>query len=405
MTQNFKQQPLNNSLLSGKRSFWAQGEAIATLVGTIIGAGVFTLPYVVEQASFLVSFGWFLLVLVFIIYLHLAFGEIVLRTSKEYRLPGYAGYYLGAPAQRLMFLTTFLTFSFSLLIYLLLASQFLQTLLISFLPSNLFPFEFVVILLWLILSLILLSRRDHLTKINFILSILLVVLFIVLGLVLLPHFEFSRVNWFPPLSKAAWLLPYGVFFYALNGLVAVPSAHRILKIKRLPRETFKKIIVSGILISAACYLLFILTVVGASGFETTPESILGLSKILGPGIIILGSGLGFLAVVTSYLIFADYIKKSFLNDFKWTPFLSNFLVILGPLILYFCHLGNILTLISFMGGMLGGFEGTMVLLILRKAKEKPDLTPAFEVPLNNFIFVFLLVALVAGALLQTFLVV
>jgi len=58
-----------------------------------------------------------------------------------------------------------------------------------------------------------------------------------------------------------------------------------------------------------------------------------------------------------------------------------------------------------MGGMLGGFEGTMVLLILRKAKEKPDLTPAFEVPLNNFIFVFLLVALVAGALLQTFLVV
>jgi len=87
--------------------------------------------------------------------------------------------------------------------------------------------------------------------------------------------------------------------------VAVPAAHRILKIKRLPRETFKKIIVSGILISAACYLLFILTVVGASGFETTPESILGLSKILGPGIIILGSGLGFLAVVTSYLIFAD----------------------------------------------------------------------------------------------------
>jgi len=64
VTQNFKQQPLNNSLLSGKRSFWAQGEAIATLVGTIIGAGVFTLPYVVEQASFLVSFGWFLLVLV-----------------------------------------------------------------------------------------------------------------------------------------------------------------------------------------------------------------------------------------------------------------------------------------------------------------------------------------------------
>ena len=57
-----------------------------------------------------------------------------------------------------------------------------------------------------------------------------------------------------------------------------------------------------------------------------------------------------------------------------------------------------------MGGMLGGFEGAMVLLILYQSKKKTDLIPAYEVPLNHFILSVLFFALLAGALCQTFLV-
>jgi len=400
---NFKIKPLEK-ISSGKNYLPQKLEAVAALVGTIIGAGVFTLPKVAQQSSLLITVLWLGVVLMLVIYLHLAFGEIVLRTEKDFRLPGYAGYYLGAPAKRLMLLTTFFTFSFSLLIYLLLGSQFLNTLLSFFVPASLLPSGFLVIFLWLCLSLIILSKKDRVSKINLILSFFLLVLFVIIAFYSLPHFHLSNINFFNISQRWGWLIPYGVMFYALNGMVAVPEAFHILKRKRAPKESLKKIIITGILIAASCYLLFIVSVLGTTGAATTAEAIMGLKTVLGKGIVVAGAILGFLVVTTSYLIFAVYIKNSFTNDFHWSALISNFIVIGGPLILYFSHFVNVIKLISFMGGMLGGFEGAMVLLILYQSKKKTDLIPAYEVPLNHFILSVLFFALLAGALCQTFLV-
>jgi len=392
-----------NNIFTNKKHLSIKLEALAALIGTIISAGVFTLPKIAQQSGLLITAFWLIAVLILVIYLHLAFGEIVLRTEKNFRLPGYAGYYLGSPAKKLMLLTTFFTFSFSLLIYLLLGSQFLQTILASFLPSNLFPSGFVVVLLWLILSLIILSKRDRASKINFILSFLLLALFVFISIYTLPHFHLANIN-FVNSVKWGWLIPYGVLFYALNGMVAVPEAVRILKTRKAPKESLKKIIIGAIIICALCYLLFMITVVGITGANTTVEAINGLKAVLGNIIVIIGAILGLLAVVTSYLIFAVYIKNSFINDFHWSSFVSNLIVIGGPLILYLIHFANVVKLISFMGGMLGGFEGAMILLILNKTKQKSDLTPAFEIPFNRFIFIVLFFALLLGAICQTFLI-
>jgi len=400
---NFKIKPLEK-ISSGKNYLPQKLKAVAALVGTIIGAGVFTLPKVAQQSGLLITVLWLVIVLILVIYLHLAFGEIVLRTEKDFRLPGYAGYYLGTPARRLMLLTTFFTFSFSLLIYLLLGSQFLNIILSSFVPANLLPSGFLVIFLWLFLSLIILSKKNRVSKVNLILSFFLLLLFFFIAFYSLPHFHLTNINFFNISQKWGWLIPYGVIFYALNGMVAVPEAARILERKRAPKESLKKIITIGILISAFCYLLFMVTVVGTTGSSTTVEAIMGLKTVLGKGIVVAGAILGFLAVITSYLIFAVYIKNSFTNDFHWSPFISNFIVIGGPLILYFSHFANVIKLISFMGGMLGGFEGIMLVLVLRRAKEQGDSEPPYQVPLNRVLIAVFITALVIGALCQTFLV-
>ena len=379
-------------------------EAIAVLIGTIIGAGVFTLPYVAVHSGLATTFIWLIIVSLIITYLHLGFGEIVLRTKQDFRLPGYVGHYLNSSAKKLILLITFFTFSFSLLIYLLLGSQFLKVILNSVWTNFYFPQGFLVILLWLLLSSVVLSKNKRLSKINFYLSFALLFLFFIIVIFALPRFEGGNINLFNFTNHWGWLIPYGVLFFALNGMVAVPEAIKVLKARGGKKEKSKKVIIIGTLIPAFCYLAFILAVVGASGSFTTLEAIEGLKGVLGNSIILLGAMLGFLAVSTSYLIFASYIKNSFINDFKWSRFISYFLVIVGPLLLYCLHLENLVKLISFMGGMLGGLEGVMLVLVLRKAKQQGEIEPPYQVPLNKILAAIFVIALVIGALCQTFLV-
>jgi tyrosine-specific transport protein len=261
-------------------------EAIAVLVGTIIGAGVFTLPYVAVHSGLATTLIWLIIVSFVITYLHLAFGEIVLRTKQDFRLPGYVGHYLNSSAKKLILLITFFTFSFSLLIYLLLGSQFLRVILNSIWANFSFPQGLLVIFLWLLLSSAILSKSKKLSRINFYLSFALLFLFFIIIISALPHFKTGNINLFNFTNHWGWLIPYGVLFFALNGMVAVPEAARVLKIKGEKKEKLKKVIIIGTLIPAFCYLIFILAVAGASGSFTTLEAIEGLKGILGNSIIL-----------------------------------------------------------------------------------------------------------------------
>ena len=204
-------------------------EAIAILIGTIIGAGVFTLPYVAVHSGLITTLIWLIIVGFIITYLHLAFGEIVLRTKKEFCLPGYVGHYLNSSAKKFILLITFFTFSFSLLIYLLLGAQFLKVILNSVWTNFSFPQGFLVIFLWLLLSSVVLSKNKRLSRINFYLSFALLSLFFIIIIFALPHFQTENINLFNFTNHWGWLIPYGVLFFALNGMVAVPEAIKVLE--------------------------------------------------------------------------------------------------------------------------------------------------------------------------------
>lgn len=378
-------------------------EAIAVLVGTIIGAGVFTLPYVAVNSGIVITIIWLVIVTSIIVFLHLSFGEVVLRTKDDFRLPGYVGHYLNPPAKKLVLLTTFLTFGFSLLIYLLLGSQFLGVIINFFFQDNIFPSGLLVIFLWLCLSLIVLTNGSKLSKLNLYLSFLLLFLFIAIIIFIFPHFSIENLNFFNFQNSWGWLIPYGTIFFALNGMAAIPEAAKVLEKRQVNKRKLKQVIIIGTIIPAFCYLGFMIAVAGVSGERTTLEAIEGLKGILGDSIILLGAGLGFLAVVTSYLTFSSYIKNSFITDFGWSSFISYFLVIIGPLLVFCLQLESLIKLVSFLGGMLGGFEGIMILLVLKKSKEQSDLEPSYQVPLNKIIMAVLITAFIIGALCQTFL--
>ena len=152
-------------------------EGIAILVGMIIGAGVFTLPYVSLKSGVIPTLILLALVGILVTYVHLLYGELTLRTEKPCGLPGYVGIYLGDKAKKFVLLTTLLTFSISLLILLLLATQFLTTLL-GQVGINSLGSPWVFTILWLVISFITLYDSRLAVKANFIFSFVLVAIFI-----------------------------------------------------------------------------------------------------------------------------------------------------------------------------------------------------------------------------------
>jgi len=267
------------------------------------------------------------------------------------------------------------------------------------------PQGILVLFIWFFLSLVILGKSRGVARVNFLLSFLLLILFVIIIAFAFPHFQKANINLFHFSGSWDWLIPYGIIFYSLNGLVSIPEAAKILGKSKDQGRSLKKVIIIGSLIPAIFYFFFVIAVMGASGTATTLEAVQGLQGILGPTIVLLGAGLGFLAVVTSYLIFANYIKSSFVHDFQWSRSIASFLVVMGPLLLYLLQVKDILALVSFLGGMLGGLEGIMLILVFKQAKQRSELQPAYSLPLGKNWPYFLIILLLIGALCQTFLVI
>src|SRR3989344_1439982 len=84
------------------------------LSGTIIGAGIFSLPFVFNKTGFLFGCLYLLLGTFAYVTLHLMFSDVMLQTEGEHRLVGYIRMYLGKFAFYLSIITSVLASFFVL---------------------------------------------------------------------------------------------------------------------------------------------------------------------------------------------------------------------------------------------------------------------------------------------------
>ena len=117
--------------------------ALATFVGTVIGVGLFGLPYVALKVGFAVVLFYFIFIGIVTALVLLIYGEIILRTEGVHRLPGYAEKYLGIWGKRVAFLSIVLTLVGALLAYLIVGGGFLFGIFSSLLGGN--PFIYTLI--------------------------------------------------------------------------------------------------------------------------------------------------------------------------------------------------------------------------------------------------------------------
>ena len=365
-------------------NFWL---AVFSLVGTTIGAGIFSLPYAFFKSGFIIGFLEFIAIVAAVLLIQLIIGEIALRTKGKKRLIGYTKEYLGYKWKLFVTISTLLGGIGVLLVYIILAGHFLSFLISQSAVSSSLIF-FAVWFLFILVK----PRIFGKTELIFSFSVISII-------ILISSFNVGYIDFnnFKGLNIDNILLPYGVILFAISGYYVIPEMEDIIGTSK---RKLKKAIICGTLISAIVYLFFIFIVLGVSGNLTSPDAISGLAGVLNSrAILLLGSFLGLLAVSGASLSYGIYIKETLWYDFKINKWLAWLITGAAPLTLFLLGARNFVTVIGIIGALFFAFQAVVVLLIHKKSKSS-EIKPDYEIKLPHFVYYLIGLGAIFGALLE-----
>ena len=361
--------------------------ATAVLMATIVGVGMFSLPYAGAQSGFLIVAAFLFILTSIMVLLHLLYGEIVSRTKEKHRLVGYANYYLGKIGKRIVSFSVIIGLYGSLLVYIIVGGNFLHTIFSSLINVPGFVFNLIFFIIGVIavyFGIKLIAELD-----------ILMALFLILIVFLFLYFGLDKLN-IANLKTISWqnaFFPYGVILYSLAGMAAIPEIKEIIgKNSKL----YKRSIILGTVIPAILYIMFIFSVIGLTGLDTSSEAIAGLVGLLGKKIIFIGALFGFLACLTSFFVLGLSLKKTFWYDFKINKNLSWLLVCIIPIGLFVLGIRGFVPIIVLLGSFLAVIEGTAIVLIYKKAKRFGDRIPEYSLKVSNVLRYIIILIFVLG---------
>jgi len=364
-------------------------QAVATMVGTIIGVGLFSIPFVIAKAGIL-SLLLLLPALAFVQYLfHKFYAEIVMAVNEKHRLPGYVERYFGKKSRDLVLLVVLTGAYGSLLAYIIVGGIFLNQLLMPYFGDQLF---FYTTLLFVLQALIVLFGLKLIAKVETLLTVLLLLTLMMIFGKSMNYFDinnFTSVNWL------YFLLPYGPIFFAVGGDAAIPEVCRLLAGEK---QKIRRAIAWGTFIPAIFTFLFIVAVVGVTGANTTPDTLVGLSKVFPQKVIDLAVALGLLAIITSFITVAQATKEIFFWDLKIDKRISWLLALLPPFFLFLAGLQNLTKVVSFTGSVTGGLIGIILIWLFFKVKNSSREGALIETKLTRNMAIFLSCLFAAGFL-------
>jgi len=363
--------------------------AVATLVGAIVGLGMFGIPYAVSRAGFFVGIGYIIVLGAVALLLHLIYGEVVERTHGKHRLTGYTEKYLGLRWKKVVGLTIALSIYGALLAYIIVGGKFLSLLF----PGVLDPFIFGIIF-WFALSLLVWRGVRTVGWVELLMTGLLLVFVIIIFIWGAGDVRSANL---PATDVTHFFLPYGVVLFALAGSLAIPEIRELIT---LDGKQYKRAIIIGSLIPVVIYLLFTFLVVGVSGANTSEEALQGLVGYLGAGIVRLGALFGILALATSYLVLGLNLKHTFEYDWNLRGALAGLLAVGVPLALFVAGFQQFITVISVSGAVLGAIIGIVILLIYQKAKKEGENTPGYTLTVPRIVIYGLMTLLALGGVYE-----
>ncbi len=335
--------------------FW---RAVLLLVGTIIGVGVFSLPYSFAQSGWAPSLAGLLFLGLMVTALNLFYSEIILNNNGDYQLVGYVRKYLGPFWQKIAFFSLVFSLYGIMIAYVILGGEFLA---LVFGQTAGFIYS---VWFFLIVALLFLRSFHFLTNVASFFSLILLVLFAIFPLFVIKHIDIKQVN----LIGTRPLFFWGPTLLALSGFSAIPEVEEVLR-KSGQRQKLKKAVIIGTWLPVIIYLIFSFAVYGVTGIFTTAEGLTGLTH-LAPFVVRIAAGIGLLALLTSFLSLANVIKETYYRDFNLDEDLSRLTAIVPPVIGIFLVLERFADIISFVGAVGIAITSSLICFLFAKIRKE-----------------------------------
>lgn len=366
-------------------------EAVLILSGMIIGVGMFGIPYSFVRVGFWLGAAELLIITVVIVWLHLLYGEVVLKTPQLHRLPGYVRMHLGKQIAWISWASAFFGILGTLLAYIVVGSIFLHAIFQTVWGQSSDFFWAVAIAALGALVTAFPFKKEAL--INGVLTSVLIAFVAGLALFLFPGVKAVNLAGF---NIENLLVPYGVFLFALSGGVVIPDLVTVLG---KDRARARSAIVVGTLIPAVLYFLFAFAVVGTVGVAVSEEAIRGLEPVAGSSAVLLGSMIGFLAVFTSFVILSASFQALLSIDSGFSRVFAWLVASGAPFLLYLAGFKNFIVVIGAVGAVAVGIDSALVILMQRRLRRKEGGSfSRFSYVWRTAIFIMI----AAGALFELF---
>ncbi len=333
-----------------------------SLIGTIIGASFFSLPFVFNNQNFLLSCILFLLISIVSLYTNYLYSKIIVDTHSQHQLPGYSAIYLGQKYKDIVSIMLLLGSLGSNLAYIIIIISFVKVLL----PNLLNVEEIVAILFVTIFGLSTLNTKLFNSLEKYLTSLLILLLFFLSYILLTKTTNYSTLEVLinNKISFSSIPLLLGITLAANTGFSILPDMKNALI-----KSNLKQTIIINSAIPIILYLGFIIAVLVNSNI-VSENALSGL--LINKPIIILAAMVGLLAVTTSYQSLSVTSIETLMQDFNLSKKLSFFIVIIIPLILFIVGVNQLVLVIGTVGGLFTAFSHLIVYLIY-KVKYKSNI--------------------------------
>ena len=233
-------------------------KTIILVAAATIGSGAFALPYVIQRSGWLLSLGYFFVLIVVVSLAHTLYLMTLEKVDEKERLLGLARKYFGGAGFWIGFFAIVIGLLLGFVAYLVLGTQFALIIIPGISPAG------ALAIFWLAISVIIFQSEGKVTGFEAV-GVTLIVCAILFVFVLgHPFRAFSNT---PLIDPGNMFLPFGVALFSLAGWTSVEQVYELRKGKGKARRGFVSFLL-GTMFAGALYWLFASGVLGTTAHAT-----------------------------------------------------------------------------------------------------------------------------------------